>query len=282
MIYAGMAFAYMQYANLGIEHEKNIKQAEEFVKKALDIDNELSEAQVVLGGISVFREDMITAIYHWAKAYAGKPEDPEIMLYLSLGYSVIGQNDAGRILAEKCVKIDPINPLSDAIIGWNHFFGGRFDLALDPILSAYDLTPESVMNQFWKALILFYNDRADEAYEFISRFVQEPGSDINTQVTIFLKYVIRKDSDKLTSLLTPDFVKAIKRDFQLSYHVATFFSYLDDKKKSLEFLENAVNHGFIDYPLLNDYDKLLNNIRGEERFIKLMERVKYEWENFDV
>ncbi|MFC1563611.1 hypothetical protein ACFL6G_01685 [candidate division KSB1 bacterium] len=27
---------------------------------------------------------------------------------------------------------------------------------------------------------------------------------------------------------------------------------------------------------------LKSNIRGEERFNKLMERVKYEWENFEV
>ncbi len=28
--------------------------------------------------------------------------------------------------------------------------------------------------------------------------------------------------------------------------------------------------------------KILENIRGEERFKKLMERVKHEWENFEV
>jgi hypothetical protein len=51
---------------------------------------------------------------------------------------------------------------------------------------------------------------------------------------------------------------------------------------SLEFLENAVNRGLINYPLISEIDPLLENIRGEERFKKLMERVKYEWENFEV
>jgi hypothetical protein len=31
-----------------------------------------------------------------------------------------------------------------------------------------------------------------------------------------------------------------------------------------------------------EHDPLLKNIRSEERFKKLMERVKYEWENFEV
>jgi len=283
VIYAGVAFAYMMYANIGIKQEENIKKAEEFVQKALDLDKELAEAHFTLGGINILKDgDMIKAIDHWSRAHASKPEDPEIMVYLSLAYDIIGKNDAGRSLVEDCVKIDPINPLNEAIAGWNHFFGGRFNLALDSLLAAYNLTPESVMHQYFKALSLVYNDRPDEAYEFICKNVEEPSENIWSQVTIFLKYIIKRDKDKLASLLTPDFVKKIQRDVQYSYHLATFYAYLDDKEESIKWLENAINRGFINYPLLSEHDKLLNNIRGEERFKKLMERVKYEWENFEV
>jgi hypothetical protein len=47
-------------------------------------------------------------------------------------------------------------------------------------------------------------------------------------------------------------------------------------------LENAIKMGLINYPLLAEKDPFLNNIRREPRFKKLMERVKYEWENFEV
>jgi hypothetical protein len=172
--------------------------------------------------------------------------------------------------------------LNDAATGWNHFFGGRFDLALDSLFTAYNLTPESVMHQYFKALILVYNDRADEAYDFICKNVEEPSENIWSQVTIFLKYIIERDREKLNFLQTPDFVEKIQRDLQYSYHIATFYSYLDDKNESIKWLENAINRGFINYPLLSKYDKLLINIRGEQRFKKLMERVKYEWENFKL
>jgi hypothetical protein len=82
--------------------------------------------------------------------------------------------------------------------------------------------------------------------------------------------------------MNPDLVKSIQFDLQYSYHFATFYSYLGDKEKSLELLENAANRGFINYPLIAEQDPLLKNIRGEERFKKLMERIKYEWENFEV
>jgi hypothetical protein len=70
----------------------------------------------------------------------------------------------------------------------------------------------------------------------------------------------------LTSLLIPDFIKSIQIDLFNSYHIATFYAYLDDKEESIKWLENAIKHGVINYPLLIEHDKLLNNIRGEERF----------------
>jgi hypothetical protein len=43
-----------------------------------------------------------------------------------------------------------------------------------------------------------------------------------------------------------------------------------------------VNRGFINYPFLKEYDPLLENLRGDERFNKLMSRVKKELENFEL
>jgi non-specific serine/threonine protein kinase len=68
----------------------------------------------------------------------------------------------------------------------------------------------------------------------------------------------------------------------MSWEIAASFALINEKDKSLEWLENAVDRGFINYPFLNEYDPFLENIRGEPRFKKLMERVKHEWENFEV
>jgi hypothetical protein len=47
-------------------------------------------------------------------------------------------------------------------------------------------------------------------------------------------------------------------------------------------MEKAVNIGFINYPMFAEKDPFFENIRSEPRFKKLMERVKHEWENFEV
>jgi outer membrane protein TolC len=47
-------------------------------------------------------------------------------------------------------------------------------------------------------------------------------------------------------------------------------------------LQRKVLLAYHDWALLAEKDPFLANIRGEERFKQLMERVKYEWEHFEV
>ena len=97
-----------------------------------------------------------------------------------------------------------------------------------------------------------------------------------------LKYAVRNEKDRVFQEMTPDLRKTCKRDITFSHHLAGIFSLADAKEEALNWLENAVHRGFINYPLLSKKDHFLKNIRGEERFKTLMERVKHEWENLVV
>jgi hypothetical protein len=69
-------------------------------------------------------------------------------------------------------------------------------------------------------------------------------------------------------------------DFHLPWPIAEGYALLSDRDEALRWLERAVERGIFNYPLLNELDPLLANVRGEERFQKLMEKVKPKWENF--
>ena len=64
--------------------------------------------------------------------------------------------------------------------------------------------------------------------------------------------------------------------------IADFYSVIGEYDDSLKWFERAIEWGIINYPLLSEIDPFLENIRGEPRFKKLMEKVKYQWENFEV
>jgi hypothetical protein len=64
--------------------------------------------------------------------------------------------------------------------------------------------------------------------------------------------------------------------------IADCYSLIDEKEQAIKWIEHSINRGMINYPLLSEIDPFLENIRGEERFKMLMERVKFAWENFEV
>ncbi len=282
LIFAGMAFAYFQLVNAGADRGMNLKYSEEYVNKAFSLNNELAEAHFVMAFISSLTGEGEKGMEHILRAHAAKPEDPEIMLWLAEAYTLIGRMEEGMTFIKRCIKIDPLNPMTESITGWNYFYGGKFDLAQDSFLSAYNSTPQSRMNQFWKALILFYMGRADDSLEFINNCIEEPPVDSWTQMTVFLKYIIKGEKNKLKKLLTPEFNKIHWFDPQNSYLIAACYSYIDEKDKSFKWLEHAVERGIINYPFINEYDPLLKNIRSEERFGILMDKVKDRWESFEV
>jgi len=284
VIYGGMGSAYMQYANIGFETEENIAKTEEFLQKALNLNPELPEALFIMGGLKILKDgDAYAGLDHWKRAHRSSQDDPEIMIYLALMYAVIGQKEAAKELVDTIARIDPINPMCDAVTGWVHFFSGRYQMAKDSLFAAYNLAPDNPMHQFFKSLILLYGDRTVEAYDFISNVVDESNMNTWTWMTLFIKTAIKKDNEKVASLMQiPEFVTQMQIDLQNSFHIATFYSYMDEKEEALKWLENAVNRGFINYPLLKGQDLLLENIREDERFKKLMKRVKREWENFEI
>lgn len=55
-----------------------------------------------------------------------------------------------------------------------------------------------------------------------------------------------------------------------------------EKTAALERLDHAGSRGFLSYPVLSEYAPFFGNIRGERRFKQLMERVKHEWQRFEV
>jgi hypothetical protein len=96
------------------------------------------------------------------------------------------------------------------------------------------------------------------------------------------KYALQNDKDMTLKSLTPELINFARRDEQCSWILAGCFSLVNEKRKALKWLENSIKGGCSNYPFLNSYYPFLDNIRGENHFKNLMEKVKISWENFEV
>jgi lipoprotein NlpI len=210
------------------------------------------------------------------------PDDPLALQGLAVVYILVGKISAAAPLCERLMQVDPLDFITNACQGLLHLYDGQFDYALQKMPRLYEMYPDIPYSSFWYALTLAYNDRLEEAYPIIDSLAKEDSSNAIARLGCMLKYALQKDKEKAFQEMTPDFQKTCQRDPTYCHHLAGIFAMLDAKDEALSWLENAVNSGFINYPLLAERDSFLKNLRREERFKKLMERVKYEWEHFEV
>jgi tetratricopeptide (TPR) repeat protein len=281
LLYSGMAFAYFNLVNIGAKQEEYLVEAEEYVKKALAIDPEFPKAHVVLGWIYCLGKPRKSA-YHSKKALEVSPDDSDALAVLAVDYLYLGKVSAAAAISERLLRIDPLDFPPNYVHGALHFLSGEYDKSLKAWRRLYEMYPESAYSKFSYALILIYNNHHDEALSIIDQSAKTDPDNVLTKLGLMLKYGVQGEKKKAFQELTLDFQKTCQRDQSFSHHLAGVFAMLNEKKKALNWLESAVNGGFINYPLLAEQDPFLENIRGEPRFKKLMERIKHEWENIEV
>ena len=282
-LFAGMAWVYWNYVNIGVKQDEYIVKAEECVQKALVMDPEFPKAHALLGWIQMaFHGLKQDCFYHFKRSLAVDPNEPLAIQGLALAYIACGKPSSAVPLCDRLQQIDPLDFVTIWLHGGLPFYNGQFDHALQEWLRLYEIYPENPMAQFYVALILAYHKKMDESHAIIDLSAETNPDHTTTKFGLILKYGLNGDNERAFRELTPEFIKTCERDVYWAQHIAAFLALLNVKKDSLAWLEIAINRGFINYPFLAELDPFLENIRGEVRFQELMKRVKYEWENFEV
>jgi len=281
LLYSEMAFACWHLVNIGAEQEDYLVKAEQYAKKALLLDPESSRANAVLGFFDFFSEKT-RDVSHYKRALEVNKDEVLALTGILNVYSLTGKISAAIPYYEKFMQIDPLSVSVNWHRGGLFYYDGRFNLALKGWRRFYELFPENLWSQFQYALILAYHNETDEAISIIDQNSRvNPGTALANLGQI-LKYAMIGNKERVFKVITPDLQKTAYRNPFFSHFLGSFFAIIDEKTEALNWLENAVNKGFINYPFLTEHDPFLINIRGEQRFKKLMERVKFEWENFKV
>jgi len=283
-LYAGMAHAYYMYANIGIGQEDDIKLAEEYARKALVLKPDLPGALVILGILSIYEDypkSRHDAFRYAQKALAANPFDTEALRSMAVDFAQIGKSTEALAYAEMFERHDPLNPWRYVVRGLAYHYDCQFGPAVEQFRMFYEADPTGPLAHTLYSQALAFDGRRDEALAIVDRI--EPGNarNVETVFCLLLKYALLKDRTSAMRLMTPEFQKTCRRDFEWSYYVAGRLSLVGAKEEALDWLENAIHRGFINYPFIQ-CDPFFDNTRDDERFRRLAERAKYEWEHFEV
>ena len=284
VIFGGMGYAYSQYVNIGLEHEEYVNKAEEYASKALALDPESLKAQFIMGFLNLFYHgNPKKAIHHFKRAMKIFPDDPDVLFWLTAGYGVNwGKPKEARQSYNRLLKVDPLNVFAYGGYMLDVMADGNLDLSVDYITKWFRKEPQLTVALYFTVQFLAYCNHFKEASVLVRENARLDLDDMFTKLSLLVKYAIEGDRKSIEGIITDDFKKTAERDPQNSYFISGYYALLGMKEEAFEWLENAVDRGFINYPFISKYDPFLKNIRSEPRFKKLMERVKHEWETFEV
>jgi non-specific serine/threonine protein kinase len=159
---------------------------------------------------------------------------------------------------------------------------GRFDLAADLLQRNRELLDRPFFRSY-VAYALAGARRFKDALVLLEPIEPTSGQDaFSVQGCLLWRLALQGKKEKVREVISSEYVATCRRDPGYSIIVADFYALLDDREQTLDWLENAVNRGYINYPYLSEYDPFLSKLRSDPRFRKLMVRVKGEWERFEI
>jgi len=282
ILYADMGQIYMYYIEIGINKGESIfKKAEECAEKVFFLNPKSANGYYIRGHLNRWKGHIKESIKDYKQALSIDPNHFNATLFLSGIYSFSGKGDYARQIIQRLLKIDPLNPFSCMMAGAVEIFDGQFNQAIGFLRKAYELEPIPFL-KWWLAKGLAYNNELKEACQLLESIsIEAPGTHW-AQMALFFMNAVQGEKSMALEVITEDFKNIMKDDETYTVWMAESYALIGHKEESIEWIEKGVCSHSINYPFLSEVDPFLENIRGEERFKKLLERVKYEWENFEA
>jgi TolB-like protein len=283
LLYSQLGFINYNYWNIGYRiDEKYLKKTSDCVDKIFAIEPDSIHGHFLKGTLEMTGGNLVQCIYDMMWVIQRDPNHADALFWICIALGMIGKSSLAKPYYERLLKVDPLNVVIQSLLQMMTIFDGSPANRLEPIRKLYESTPDFIGNQWLYIYINAFLTNYKEVVTAIDKFVTIfPDSNQYNKFFRLFRAAIIGEKSKL-KVVDSDLEKWAEKDVNYSYGMAHCFALIGEKEKAIDWLEISVNSGGINYPNLNEYDPLLKNLRDEERFKKLMVRVKYEWENFKL
>jgi len=280
LLYAGLAHAYYWAieANL-VSREEALRKAAEFTRYLEGSDPRYAHALLAKHERSAGNQ--VLAIRHLEDAMAANPGDVDSLFHLSWAYSQhAGKPAAGAAAADRLISIDPLTVGTLATRAGAFWADANFAQALAVFEEMLRREPSLRWVNMFRAQMLAKLGRTTDACSVAEETVAENPQDVFTQMATALKHALLGEREALLNTIIGEFKTFLWNDPEATEWVAGWLAMVNESDLALSWLEHWADRGSINYPLLAHDDPLLQPLRGELRFRRLLDRIHPEWEHF--
>ena len=270
LVYRGMADCYLALSSAALgTPEDMIPKARAMTLKAIELDDSLAEAHSTLGVIRLnYDWDWPGAFAELQKARQLEPENRNITYALSSYYRAVGQVDAAARELKHLESLDSADWKNYQRLGWLYVFAGRYAAAAEELRKCIELAPYDAISHLGLSHALTVLGQPQEAMAELQQFLtlyKEP--QMLTQVNETYRTAgFAQARRQYFELMAASFV----RKNYIAYQIAQIYAMLGEKERALDYLEKAYRERS-NYMSHMKVDSLLDNVRGEPRFRRLLE-----------
>lgn len=248
----------------------------EAARKALELDPNLVEAHVELGGVHLFYDfDWGSAEREFRRALDLNPNYAIAHAWNAWYLIYMGRSSEGLAEARKAVQLDPLSAENQYLTGWFLFYSRRYAEALTEVNKALELDPSLWVSYFIQGQCYQQLGRFPEALAALKKSQEilgdNPSPPLAGEARVYALSGRRADA-----LRTLDRLLALSQRTQVSkYAIATVYAALGDKDQAFARLNQAYDeHSFLLGSL--QVDPELDPLRSDPRFQGLLQRMKLQ------
>ncbi|MGD8535663.1 MAG: protein kinase [Candidatus Aminicenantes bacterium] len=258
-------------------NQDDLGKMEEFYMKAYQMEPDLAEANLGLGWVHFYKENLDRAFEYFKRAHEISPDNPEINHHVAAFLKDIHLNQRAIEFYSNAIELDPASVVYRELSSSCYLKMGEFEEAAVLIKEAIDLEPDDMTLRLYYARVLIMMQEFERAEEIVKEVEERDPKNEDIQYTRAWLFAIQGERERSLEV-----IKKIDKPVYFSNLLSNIYSLLGMKDEAIQNIELAIEKGLEKvktYPYHYLYlikNPFYDNLRDDPRFQEIVKKQE-EW-----